>query len=143
MNPETLFAIVNAVALLTWITLIIRPRHPAVLRLAGLFIPIFFAVIYSFLVLWRMGRGDGDFNSLAGVSALFRDPWILTAGWIHYLAFDLLIGVWEAEEATRRNIRWRVLAPCMVLTFLFGPLGWMIFLLVRSRHPAATVGKNS
>lgn len=143
MTPETLFSSVNLVALLTWITLIVRPRHPGVLRLAGLIVPSLFAVTYSILVLVRMGRGEGDFNSLAGVSALFRDPWILTAGWIHYLVFDLLVGVWEAREAAKRNMPWWTLAPCLVLTFLFGPMGWLVFMVVRSRHQPVPPATNS
>ena len=43
----------------------------------------------------QLARGgvQGDFSSLAGVGALFRQPAALLAGWLHYLAFDLLVGV--------------------------------------------------
>jgi hypothetical protein len=56
----------------------------------------------------------------------------LLAGWIHYLAFDLFTGAWEARDARRLRIsRWLV-APCLLLTFLFGPLGLGLYLLLRA-----------
>lgn len=142
MTPSTLFPWLNTLALLAWIPLIVRPRHPRVLRWAGQAVPLLLAIVYAILIALRIGRTEGDFNSLAGVTALFRDPWILLAGWVHYLAFDLLIGVWEARDATARNLPQLALVPCLLLTFLFGPAGWLLYRVVRSlvsprRNPAA------
>jgi hypothetical protein len=65
------------------------------------------------------------------VSVLFRSPYALLAGWIHYLAFDLFTGAWEARDAAQAGIsRWLV-APCLLLTFLFGPAGLALYLLLR------------
>jgi hypothetical protein len=115
-----------------WLALMVRPCHPVVLRCAGQVVPLFFAVIYAVIMAMRIGHVDGDFSSLTGVAELFRDPWILLAGWVHYLAFDLLIGVWEVRDAASRDVpHWRV-APCLLVTFLFGPAGWLLYLAVRS-----------
>lgn len=143
MKPEGIFAVVNLVALLAWVTLVVRPRNPWVLRWAGQGVPLLFALAYAVIVVMRFGRVAGDFNSLTGVAALFSDPWILLAGWIHYLAFDLLIGVWEARDAAARQLSPWTLAPCLVFTFLFGPVGWLLYLTARTmpwtrRKPAAT-----
>ena len=70
---------------------------------------------------------EGGFSSLAGVAALFSEPWILLAGWTHYLAFDLLVGNWEMRDATKRGIPYMLVLPCLVLTFLFGPAGWLLY----------------
>ena len=78
------------------------------------------------------GRGDGGFGSLADVSALFQDPWTLLAGWIHYLAFDLLTGVWETRDAARRGVPHWLVVPCLFLTFMFGPAGWLLYMGVRN-----------
>lgn len=135
MTPDLLFRIVNAVALLSWLTLMARPRHPMVLRWCGQLAPLAFAVAYAVLIGFRIGRVQGDFNSLAGVAALFRDPWVLLAGWIHYLVFDLMTGVWEARDAATRNVPQWALVPCLVITFLFGPAGWLLYQGVRTRFP--------
>jgi hypothetical protein len=66
---------------------------------------------------------------------LFSNPWLLLAGWIHYLAFDLLVGSWEARDAHDRGVRHLLVVPCLILTFLFGPIGWLIYLGIRTRTP--------
>ena len=72
------------------LALMLRPRHPFVLRWAGLIVPLLFAVLYAIIIAMRIGHAGGDFRSLSGVAALFQDPWFLLAGWVHYLTFDLL-----------------------------------------------------
>ena len=132
MNPGTLFSVVNLVAFITWLALMLRPRHPFVLRWAGLIVPLLFAVLYAIIIAMRIGHAGGDFRSLSGVAALFQDPWFLLAGWVHYLAFDLLTGVWEVRDAAARNLPHRLVVPCLFLTFLFGPAGWLLYMAVRS-----------
>jgi hypothetical protein len=58
---------------------------------------------------------------------------LLLAGWIHYLAFDLFVGSWEARDARQRGVPHLALVPCLALTFLFGPAGWLLYGAVRSR----------
>ena len=63
---------------------------------------------------------------------------MLLAGWIHYLAFDLLVGTWEARDSRERGIPHLLLVPCLILTFLFGPAGWLLYLGMRSvRSPSS------
>ena len=135
MTAASVFPCVNLLALVTWVALIARPRHPLVLRCAGRIVPLILAGVYVAILGVRVARGgvEGDFNTLAGVAALFRDPWILLAGWVHYLAFDLWIGAWEARDAEARDLpRWR-LVPCLVLTFLVGPAGWLLYQVLRAK----------
>ena len=82
-------------------------------------------------------NGDG---SLPAVAELFADRWLLLAGWVHYLAFDLLVGRWEAEDAARHGVSPWLATPCLGLTFMFGPIGWLAYLATRrviaARPPA-------
>jgi hypothetical protein len=73
------------------------------------------------------------------VSALFSNPWVLLAGWTHYLAFDLFIGGWEVRDAQRRGIPHLFIVPALVLTFLFGPAGLLLYLAIRSLAPHSAV----
>jgi hypothetical protein len=100
----------------------------------GTISPAFFAVIYIAIVIAAFPSADGGFNSLSGVTTLFANPWLLLAGWQHYLAFDLLIGTWEARDSVERGVpRW-LLVPCLFLTLMFGPTGWVLYRLVRTRY---------
>jgi hypothetical protein len=98
--------------------------------------PVVFAALYTTIVISIFGRVPGGFSTLDGVGTLFSNPWLLLAGWVHYLAFDLLVGSWELEDAAERGIPHWMLVPCLLLTFLFGPAGWLLYRIVRSiRRP--------
>jgi hypothetical protein len=56
-------------------------------------------------------------------------------GRLHYLAFDLLIGTWEARDARERQLPHLLLVPCLFLTLMFGPLGWLTYMGVRTLRP--------
>jgi hypothetical protein len=66
------------------------------------------------------------------VSALFGHRGVLLAGWLHYLAFDLFVGAWEVREARRVGLPHWLILPALALTFLFGPIGLLVFLALRA-----------
>ncbi len=137
MTPEAVFSAASTTALLSWLALVVRPRSAWVQTLTGRVVPVAFAVLYAVILVPRFAGSDGGFDSLAGVQRLFADPWLLLAGWIHYLAFDLLTGVWETRDAARRGVPHWMVIPCLLLTFMFGPVGWLLYLGVRQvRTPA-------
>jgi len=80
---------------------------------------------------------EGGFSSLADVSKLFENPWALLAGWTHYLAFDLFIGGWEVRDAHDRGVPHLFIVPALVLTFLFGPAGLLVYLAIRALRRTA------
>ena len=89
-------------------------------------------MLYTAIALSLFWRSPGGFSSLAEVATLFSNPWLLLAGWLHYLAFDLLMGSWEVEDARERGIPHVMGVPCLLLTFLFGPAGWLLYMIMRS-----------
>ena len=74
----------------------------------------------------------GGFGTLEGVAILFGNPYVLTAGWIHYLAFDLFIGAWEVQDSQQRNISHWLVILCLLLTFMLGPTGLALYLIIRT-----------
>jgi hypothetical protein len=132
MTPEQLFSILNLITIAAWLPLVFLPRARWATRVVPIVVPSLLAVIYVALVAATLPWSDGGFSSLAGVRALFENPWALLAGWTHYLAFDLLIGGWEARDAQRRGIPHLLVVPVLVLTFLFGPGGFLLYLAIRS-----------
>ncbi|MFL6448018.1 MAG: ABA4-like family protein [Bryobacteraceae bacterium] len=132
MSPDTLFELCNKVALLGWLLLVVagRKRWASSLVTAVLF-PLLLALVYSFLVPLHWREAQGSFNTLSGVAALFASRWLLLAGWIHYLAFDLFIGNWEVRDAMKNRIPHWAVIPCLILTFLFGPTGLLFYFVLR------------
>jgi hypothetical protein len=141
MTPDTVFSIVNVTALAGWALLVFLPRQRWTSLASGGAIPILFALAYVALVAGAWAESDGSFSTLQGVAALFSNPWLLLAGWIHYLAFDLLVGNWEARDARTRGVPHLLLVPCLLLTFLFGPAGWLVYLGVRSMTGAGRLSR--
>lgn len=129
--PEQLFSIANLLALGAWVLLAVFPRHAAVTTFTGTIVPASFAAAYAVILVVMWGGSRGGFATLADVATLFSNRWLLLAGWIHYLAFDLLIGHWEVRDAQSRNIPHLLVVPSLALTFLFGPAGWLLYLALR------------
>jgi hypothetical protein len=135
MTPDSVFSIVNLLALGAWMVLAVAPRR----RWANLVIPTAVPALLSILYVTIIGAyfpgSEGGFSTLSDVATLFENRWLLLAGWTHYLAFDLLVGSWEVRDASERGIPHLFVLPCLVLTFLFGPAGWLSYLAVRSVAP--------
>jgi hypothetical protein len=140
MSAEQLFSVLNLVALVSWLPLIFLPRARWATSIVPVVMPIVLGVVYVALVAVALPRSDGSFSSLAGVRALFENPWGLLAGWTHYLAFDLFIGGWEVRDAQRRGVRHVFVVPALLLTFLLGPAGLLLYLTIRSVAPNKSAG---
>ena len=144
MDPDLLFQIANPVAVIGWLALAFSPLAPtAAQRIAGLLVPLVLSAGYTALVLAFWTSAEGGFDSLANVARLFESRWMLLAGWVHYLAFDLLIGAWEVRVARREGLPHQLVLPCLVSTFLFGPAGFLMFQALRwSRRGRSGVGSS-
>ena len=142
MNVDLLFSLSGSLALAGWATLLVGAliRSPALRlwgqRLAGLAIPVLLSVAYAALVLAFWHGAPGGFDTLTNVMRLFDTPQIALAGWIHYLAFDLFVGAWIARRAAEEGLGFVFVAPCLVLTFLFGPAGYLAFNALRTARLA-------
>lgn len=133
MSPEQLFSIATTAVLPGWLLLVFAPRWRWSARLiSGVLLPALLTLLYLWLVAAHWGSDpEGGYGSLAEVAALFRSPWLLVAGWVHYLAFDLFVGAWEVRDAERLGISHLLVVPCLALTFLFGPVGLLAYLGLR------------
>jgi hypothetical protein len=133
MTMEGIFSACNLLAMAGWVLLLAVPRSRVAMRIAGTAIPLTLAAIYLALFLLHVRESTGGFSSLAAVAQLFGNHWLLLAGWVHYLAFDLFIGAWETRDAMARRVPRLLLAPCLVLTFMLGPIGLLCYHIVRAR----------
>jgi Domain of unknown function (DUF4281) len=128
LSLESLFSVANTSALLSWLILILLPRTRLlrhivqVLAIGGL------CLAYSVLIqVFFFSVPGGGFGTLAAVQRLFETPEVALAGWIHYLAFDLFVGLWIAERADRLGLSRWMQAPVLAVTFMFGPVGLLLF----------------
>lgn len=145
MTWTTLFSITNLVAVLGWAALLLLPRRPLVLSAIlylgvgllclaylGMFVASFGGIVDPGRV---AGSGAPDLTdySIRGIRSLFMSDGGIVIGWTHYLAFDLFAGLWIARDGDGRGISRWLQAPILLATFLAGPIGLAIWLMVRGR----------
>jgi hypothetical protein len=131
MTADAVFRILNLATLAAWLPLVFLPRRRWATTVLPIAMPALLAIVYAVLIAVSLPGSDGGFSSLAGVRALFNDPHALLAGWTHYLAFDLFIGGWEVRDAQERGVPHLLVVPALALTFLVGPAGLLLYLVVR------------
>jgi hypothetical protein len=136
LSPEQLFGWAGQAAMLGWLILIFLPRRwPALLFIPRYIIPFGLSLLYAGLAFAHFFTVEGGgFGSLGEVKTLLSNDWMLLAGWIHYLAFDLFIGGWIAVEADKVGLSRLLQAPILLMTFMFGPAGLALFLAMRAGY---------
>jgi hypothetical protein len=134
MDLPRLFDIAGYVVMPGWLLLVFLPRWRWTQTITVVCIPAILAVTYLVLFLKYFGQvpeGFGAFGSLAGVKTALSIDGVLLAGWLHYLAFDIFVGSWEVRDAQRVGVPHLLVIPCMLLTFMMGPVGLLAYLVLR------------
>lgn len=137
---ENLFSVAGLAAMAAWLLLLASPLIPVWSdRIAGVVLPLILSLGYVGLVIIPSSGSGGGFGTLADVMELFSYEQAALAAWVHFLAFDLIVGAWMCRTARSEQISFWLVAPCLPLTFLFGPAGFLAFSVARgiSRPKAA------
>ena len=142
MTAASVFSLASSTAMAGWLLLILAPRWGALIAFIRFVLIGALSLTYAVLVFVYFFRVEGGgFGSIAEVRALFMSDPVLVAGWVHYLAFDLFIGTWIAVEADKRGWNRLLQAPILVATFMFGPVGLLLFYITRATDASLTARK--
>lgn len=133
MTLETLFKAANFAVIPFWLLLLVAPRWRWTQRLVhGPVVLLLLTPMYAYLLFGYAPAPQGtSVASLYGVMLAFSAPNLVLAGWLHTLVFDLFVGAWESRDAARREIPHWLVAPCLVATLMVGPVGLLLYVLVR------------
>lgn len=137
ISPDTMYLLLNYSVMPFWALLIVAPAFKLTDTLVhSVAVPMILGVTYAWLLATALWGGTpmpegASFMSLDGLIKLFSVKEALLAGWAHYLVFDLFIGAWQARDAQRVGLNHFILIPCLLLTFLVGPVGLLAYLLIR------------
>ncbi len=144
VDPAKIFDLSGLLAMIGWAILIFLPRRFAPLFWIPQFvIPLILGVIYAVLIVPNFASAGGGFGSIAEVRTLMQSDAALTAGWLHYLAFDLFVGCWIARQSDAARIPRVIQAAFLLATFMFGPLGLALFLLTRGAMIGTVKAKDA
>lgn len=118
MTASTGYTIANVTALVGWAFMALGPQwkgtHWVVHK--GL-LPLVLSTVYLLILLGNWGKASGDFKTLQGLHQLFTNDWALLTGWVHYLAYDMII------------------VPILFCFLMFGPAGYVLYRVVASFRP--------
>ncbi len=142
---DFLFGAVNVIAMLCWAVLLLAPRgdlsRSFVMYCGVALLCLVYGVLLVLLVAGLVdggkvaGAGSASFTTIEGVRGLFQSDGGVVVGWTHYLAFDLFAGMWIARDADAKKFSRLWQALVLLLTFIAGPLGLLLWLVIR--EPAA------
>ena len=144
MSPDHIFSLCNSIALIGWLILLIAsPFWKQTDRfLVGIVVTLL-SIIYVWCISQSFNAGDIEkFSTLDGVMSLFTSKMAVTAGWVHYLAFDLMTGIWIKNNSLKHGIKHTFIIPSLILTFMLGPTGLLLYLIIRAGKSRQYFGEN-
>src|ERR1700756_5274685 len=141
-----LFSLGNLLVLPFWALLILLPRWRWTERIMrSPLVSAAPALLYAALVLPRLGAIWPAIArpTLSGIATLLGSPEGATIAWVHLLAFDLFVGRWIYLDSQQRRLSPLLSAPVLFLTLMLGPLGFMIYLVLRTVASSREAGESA
>ena len=132
MTADQVFSLSNGLATIGWALLLFTPNwHVTRKLLFSLLIPGLLCLVYLFAVLSFPGVSGMDFSALDSLATMFSQREVVLIGWIHYLAFDLFVGLWISANARKHGIKHLYIVVPLIFTFVLGPIGLIAYLVLR------------
>jgi hypothetical protein len=132
---ESLFKLSNLTVLPFWVLMLLLPRWCRTERIMrSPWVAAGPAVLYALLMLPRLAEHAPTLlrPELNEIANLLGSREGATISWTHFLAFDLFVGRWIYLDGRRRNIGAWFMTPVLFLTLLLGPLGFLLYLGLRT-----------
>ena len=138
---EILYFWVNLGVLPFWLILIFFPSSNInkffvtsilpILLLGGAYI---FALYKSYLNTYDFFGNFELYLSISNLSNLFSNNLFLILFWIHFVSINLFVGGWMVRDSQKLLINKILVAFPLIITYLIGPLGILIYWLIRIFH---------
>ena len=124
-----------------WLILIFFPQSNICKYLVTSIFPIFILSGAYVFILYKSYLNSFDFISnfdlyigIESLSDLFTNKSFLIMFWIHFVSINLFTGGWIVRDSQRLGINKILLILPLVITYLIGPLGLLIYWLIRIFH---------
>ena len=135
---EILYFWINLGVLPFWLIIIFFPQSYICRYVATSIFPIFLLSGCYIFILYKAYLGSFDFYNnfslylgLSYISELFREDYYLLMFWTHFVAINLFIGGWMVKDAQKLFVNKILLAFPLIITYLVGPLGILIYWIIR------------
>ena len=137
ITTENIYLVANWGVIPFWLLLILAPNHGLTNFLAqSVIAPLLLATGYSYLsynLYLEKNIFDGFelYSGLDGLYSMFSNEILLLIFWLHFLAISLFAGAWIIRDARKYLIPKIITIPALVLTYFSGPVGIVIYWLIR------------
>ena len=135
---ETLYMWINLGVLPFWFILIVFPQsHLSRIFVTSIFPFLILSGVYIFILYKSYLIGydfDGNFSlylGLSELSRLFEDHLYIMIFWTHFIAINLFIGGWIVKDSQKFAINKVLMAVPLIVTYLIGPLGLILYWIIR------------
>jgi len=135
---EILYFWVNLGVLPFWLILIFFPSSNLSKFFVTSILPIFLLSGSYAFVLYKSFLNSYDFLSnfelylsISNLSNLFSNNLFLMLFWIHFVSINLFIGGWIVKDSQKLYINKILTIFPLIVTYLIGPLGILIYWLIR------------
>ena len=129
------FRLATYLAIVGWLLLVLGPHWASLPTVLSVVVVGLLCAVYVWLlVVVRPADVEsprGSFFTLSGVVRLFSNPRAVLVGWVHILAFDLMVALWVRADAAHHDVGHAWLIPIYALTMMFGPAGLLAYFALR------------
>ena len=135
---ENIYFWSNLLVLPYWLMLIFIPNYKFFqFTLNIILIPIILAIAYGYTIYqsYLLKEPFLDifslYTRLDSLYALFSSENFLLDFWLHFLAINFFLGSWMSRDAIKYNITKRLVFIPLILIYLTGPLGIVLYWFIR------------
>ena len=136
-TSENIYLFANWGVVPFWLLLILAQNHALTNFFAqSIIAPLLLAIGYVYLSynLYLESNIFDGFNLYYGLDdlySIFANETLLLIFWLHFLAISLFAGAWIVRDSKKYLIPKIVSIPSLILTYFSGPLGLVVYWLVR------------
>ena len=121
-----------------WLMLIIFPNSMFTqFFVNSIIVPLIVYATYTYIIYQAILMDEPIFDffklylSLDNLYTLFATESFLLVFWLHFLALNLFLGSWISREGIKYNIPRSLVFTPLILVYLTGPLGLVLYWLIR------------
>ena len=135
---EILYFWINLGVLPFWLILIFFPQSnlsryfvTSIFPILLLSIAYIFMIYKSYLSSYEFLTNFDLYLNISNLSNLFSNETFLILFWIHFISINLFTGGWIVKDSQKFGINKIILFLPLIITYLIGPLGLLIYWLIR------------
>tara|TARA_B100001057_G_C22572780_1_gene841846 strand:+ start:31 stop:501 length:471 start_codon:yes stop_codon:yes gene_type:complete len=137
LTYENIYLLANWGVIPFWLLLIFIPNNQFTnFFTQSIIVPLLLAVSYAYFsyIIYSEGNifdGFELYSGLDGLYSMFANEALLLIFWLHFLAISLFTGAWIVRDSRRYFVPRIITIPCLILTYLTGPIGLVIYWFFR------------